>query len=295
MKTYLLILALALPLVAQNIQAFHYQTGGPDHVGAAFAQHGNTFEFVGAEMFAGKVVKGAPYSAEAVTETTQNLANGNRIYRKSSTLMYRDGEGRTRREQSIGPIGPLGHSAEPIRFINIYDPVANVSYTLDPKNHTARKMTVITEHKDGAGWTVRSEGGGTVQFMTSSNDNATVTVNKMVTKERTAAGAGQKESLGKSVLEGVNAEGTRSTITIPAGQIGNDLPIDIVTENWYSPELQAVVMTKTSDPRFGDTVYRLTNINRSEPAHSLFEVPSDYNTVMEDHTGVQIRKMKKDM
>jgi len=86
----------------------------------------------------------------------------------------------------------------------------------------------------------------------------------------------QKESLGKQLMEGIQVEGTRSTLTIEAGKIGNDLPIQIVSERWYSPELQVVVMSKHSDPRVGDTVYRLTNINRSEPAHSLFEIPADY-------------------
>jgi TonB family protein len=85
-----------------------------------------------------------------------------------------------------------------------------------------------------------------------------------------------KESLGKQNVEGVEAEGTRSTVTIPAGEIGNERPIDIINESWYSSELQTLVMTRHSDPRFGESSYRLTNIDRSEPARSLFEVPADY-------------------
>ena len=85
-----------------------------------------------------------------------------------------------------------------------------------------------------------------------------------------------KEQLGKQNIEGVEAEGTRTTVTIAAGEIGNERPIEIVSERWYSPELQLVVMTRHSDPRTGETTYKLTNINRSEPAKSLFEVPSDY-------------------
>ena len=86
----------------------------------------------------------------------------------------------------------------------------------------------------------------------------------------------RNESLGKQAIEGVEAEGTRNTLEIPAGEIGNERPIEIVFERWYSPELQVVVMTKHSDPRFGETTYRLTNINRSEPAGELFQVPADY-------------------
>lgn len=86
----------------------------------------------------------------------------------------------------------------------------------------------------------------------------------------------KKESLGKQTVEGVECEGTRSITTIPAGEMGNDLPLNIVTESWYSPELQVTVLRKFNDPRYGEDVYRLTNINRAEPAKELFEVPSDY-------------------
>src|SRR5207245_11365069 len=78
------------------------------------------------------------------------------------------------------------------------------------------------------------------------------------------------------IIEVVDAEGARTSVTIPAGQSGNDQAINIVNERWYSPELQTVVMSRRSDPRFGETIYRLTNIDRSEPAKSLFEVPADY-------------------
>ena len=107
---------------------------------------------------------------------------------------------------------------------------------------------------------LRTEAGATYVFKTKPGSNA----NEV------------KEQLGKQNIEGVEAEGTRTTVTIPAGEIGNERPIEIVSERWYSPELQLVVMTRHSDPRFGETTYKLTNINRTEPAKSLFEVPSDY-------------------
>src|SRR2546428_519360 len=91
-----------------------------------------------------------------------------------------------------------------------------------------------------------------------------------------SSSSAKTESLGTQAIEGLQAEGTRTTFTIPAGQIGNDRPIDIVDERWYSPDLQVVVLSKHSDPRMGEHVYRLTNITRAEPARTLFEVPSDY-------------------
>jgi hypothetical protein len=95
-----------------------------------------------------------------------------------------------------------------------------------------------------------------------------------------------KEQLGKQIIEGVEAEGSRTTVTIPAGEIGNEKPIVIVSERWYSPELQMVIMSKHSDPRSGETIYRLTNISRLEPAKALFEVPGDY-TFKTDGPGFQ--------
>jgi len=84
------------------------------------------------------------------------------------------------------------------------------------------------------------------------------------------------EDLGKQTIEGVMAEGTRTITTIPAGQIGNERSIEIVSERWYSPELQTVVLSKQTDPRHGENVYRLTGISRKEPDKSLFEIPSSY-------------------
>ena len=84
------------------------------------------------------------------------------------------------------------------------------------------------------------------------------------------------ESIGKQVVEGVNAEGTRETTILPAGAIGNDRPIQMVTESWYSPELQTMISTKHSDPRTGDEIFRVTNIQRGEPGAYLFQPPAGY-------------------
>ena len=69
--------------------------------------------------------------------------------------------------------------------------------------------------------------------------------------------------------------GMRTTHTIPAGEIGNSKPIEIVSEVWTSPELQTVVYSKLSDPRTGEHIFQLTDIVRGEPDPSLFVVPAD--------------------
>jgi hypothetical protein len=84
------------------------------------------------------------------------------------------------------------------------------------------------------------------------------------------------ESLGRQTIEGVPADGTRTTMTIAAGQMGNEQPIQIVTERWYSPDLRTVVLSRRTDPRMGETVSKLANVSRSEPPSSLFEPPADY-------------------
>ena len=260
------------------------------------------FVFISSEMgFNGKLVKGSPYSAQAVTESTQTLGDGNRIVRKSTSALYRDSEGRTRREQSFKAIGPLAADGAG-QTIFISDPVAGVDYFLDVKNRTARKMTPMkfnvqfkTPMPDGEKQEFfdkkieriqieqKVASAGAVKI---APEGATV-MEWHGTNEKNA----QKESLGKQIIEGVEADGTRTTITIPAGEIGNERPIEIVSERWYSPELQTVVMTRHSDPRFGENTYKLTNISRTEPDRSLFEVPGGY-TVKEEPVQPRARMRK---
>jgi hypothetical protein len=83
------------------------------------------------------------------------------------------------------------------------------------------------------------------------------------------------------VLEGVLARGTRQTQTIPAGAIGNERAIDIVAEQWYSEEIEAVVLRRNLDPRFGETIYRLVNLVRGEPSPDLFTAPEDFDVQSE--------------
>jgi TonB family protein len=245
------------------------------------------FVFIANEMsFGGKVVKGAPYSAQAITESVQNLSDGNRIVNKSTAAIYRDSEGRTRREQTLRAIGSLANGGEGPQTIFINDPVAGTSYTLDPRTHVARKMPRMHFKFDLKAPAPGSENAVGIPEPPPPDRPQRIEIERSEIGSKTAPDSqfiwgwrnyvAKPESLGKQIVEGVEAEGTRSTITIPAGEIGNDRPIEIVNERWYSPELQTVVMTRHSDPRFGESSYRLTNIDRSEPAKSLFEVPGDY-------------------
>jgi hypothetical protein len=249
---------------------------------------GGDFLFLSTEMsFGGKLVKGSPYSAVAVTESMQTLSDGNRIVNKSSAAVYRDSEGRTRREQTLRAIGPLAKGGEPRQTIFINDPVAGINYHLDPQEHVAYKMAPMNFKFERRVPPPPPEGAAGVPR--SDHEEFTIQIQPDVLMQKKGTGAGvsvgwigpqnrnaQTESLGKQDIEGVEAEGTRTTVTIPAGEIGNERPIEIVSERWYSAELQTVVMSRHTDPRFGENTYRLTNISRTEPARSLFEVPADY-------------------
>jgi hypothetical protein len=225
---------------------------GPGHMGPkpmAFDEMG----FVGFEAgIGGKTVTGAPFSATFSTQSTQTLADGNQIQRNTTGTFARDTQGRTRREMTLPGIGPMAASSgAPPHAVFISDPVAGVNYVLHADEKTANQVP-MRGRKDARN--AGAEPGFRKRFQ---NDAVTT-------------------DLGTQTINGVTAQGTRITRTIAAGQIGNVKPIVIVTERWYSSELQTYVMTKKTDPVMGDTVTQLTNIQRAEPDASLFKVPSDY-------------------
>ncbi len=114
------------------------------HEGAGF----QLFQFVNSDFSLGELgtVKGNPFSADAITEVTQTLEDGNRIVRQNVVAMHRDGEGRTRREHSLDAIGRWAVDAEPQRVVAIHDPVAGETLILEPERRVARRNPVRTLH-----------------------------------------------------------------------------------------------------------------------------------------------------
>jgi hypothetical protein len=151
-------------------------------------------------------------------------------------------------DRSIGAVGALS-AGESARAIVIHDPVAGVSYALNPATKTGTSMQIHA----------RPAGSEEARARHSSPNAALKT-----------------EDLGTQVIQGISAQGKRVTRAIAAGKEGNEKEIDIVTETWYSPDLQVVVQSKTSDPRFGETSYQLSGVSRAEPDPALFAVPSGY-------------------
>lgn len=265
--TIVALFALSLTALAQDPMPGR----GPGRRGfdAAQGPGGPGARFLGAEAgMPGRVVKNAPYTADVVSESTHTLADGNHIKQSATSRFYRDSEGRTRREQSVNLSG-LAQNANMPQLVFIHDPVAGVNYALNAKDRTGTRSA----------WTARAPGGQRPHGAGPGPRPG----------ESSAAGPGPRgfgrraadqniktETLGKQTIEGIQADGRRTTMTIPAGQMGNEQPILIVTETWYSQDLQAVVLTKHSDPRNGDTVTRLMNVSRTEPSHTLFEAPADF-------------------
>jgi hypothetical protein len=279
-RALLLVLVTASCAFAQEKGNVIYQT-----TGAVSAVASGGFD-----KASGPVV-GAPYSATITNESIQTLADGNRLVQKSTGTTARDSQGRTRQDTVLPPIGNLSAANAP-HLIFIHDPVTQTSYTLNLTEKTAQKMPAVPSFAGGgpgaAGATIsmRVVEGHEAPLPLPDVDAMPVTIaapaqgmffeKRLVTAEQDQ---GNTEDLGSQTMEGVLVNGVRTTHTIPAGQIGNDRPIAIVTEVWTSPELKTVVYSKRSDPRMGEQTFRLTNITRAEPSASLFTVPPDFKIV----------------
>ena len=304
MKTKLLVVVIlsgATCLLAQEKEKtdFFYRTAGTGSVSV--------------EIPSRTPIVGAPYSATTNNEHVQVLADGNRIVQTSTGTTARDSQGRTRQDTALPVIGNLSAANAP-HLVFIQDPVGQKSYTLNLTEKTAREMPMPLEFANAAGEkfvmqmgpkepTVVSGQPGTIaaqkialddmaldtqkvmaergQVSSENLGQQTIDAKKMAMDMKVATENAQvtREDLGTQTMEGVVVTGMRTTRTIPAGQIGNEQPINIVTEVWTSPELKTVVMSKRSDPRMGEQTFRLTNITRAEPDASLFAVPADFRVV----------------
>lgn len=253
-KKVLLLLAAVSLLGVASVRAQEPDAAPPPPPDGPGGPMGPRMEILGfGELHPGKVVTGAPYSAVAVTEDKQTLADGNVIDRKIQSNVYRDSQGRTRRETTFTGVGAFAPAGQTRSLVTIHDPVASAAYVLHTDKKVAEQLPIPPKN------------GANVQ-------------NRMETRlqQEIADGTVKKEDLGTQTINGITAQGTRYTRVIPAGQIGNANPITVVNEQWYSPDLQVMVKIVRNDPRVGQVTYTLTNIQRTEPAASLFTVPSDY-------------------
>jgi hypothetical protein len=231
-------------------------------------------------------VQGAPYSATITNQSVQTLADGNRIVQTSNGSTARDSQGRTRQETALPPIGNLSAANAP-RLVFIHDTVAQTSYTLNLTDRTAQKIPTFSIATMGPGGPGPLSGANAAYVRMDSGVAAgsaalpplpppMAVQATLIENDQTQMST---EDLGSKTMEGIIANGVRTTHTIPAGEIGNEKPISIVTEVWTSPDLKTVIYSKRNDPRMGEQTFQLTNIVRAEPDASLFRVPADFKTV----------------
>jgi hypothetical protein len=242
------------PSPSDGGNVFYFGEGmGPDSM-----EPPEAIGIVGVEAeLGGKTVSGAPFTASFSTQTAQTLTDGNHINRTTAGTLARDAQGRTRRDMTLSGVGPWAASGKPKQVAMINDPVAGSHYILEPDKKIARQLGAMNGKGKGMGkGHMRDHAKGAGERQNSLNVTTT--------------------SLGTQTINGVAAEGTRITRTIPAGAIGNEKPIVITVERWYSADLQTTVKTTRSDPRSGVAIMQLTNIQRAEPDASLFQVPADY-------------------
>jgi len=203
-----------------------------------------------------KVVTGAPMTAVITTSRDQTLSDGNTIHNENQATVYRDSQGRVRREVEFELVTPQT-GAKKGTMIIITDPVADKRYMLNPQKKVVHEMPMLPKPPAG------EEGAPGPKWMNSKN----------VTTEQ----------IGTKTILGLQATGTRMTRTIPAGEIGNAKPIEVVTERWESTDLQIPLSVTHTDPMMGTMTSNVTSVTRGEPDASLFQVPSDYKVVTGKH------------
>lgn len=234
--------------------------------------HGMGFPMPGAHLPPGllgdgpgaMLVKDKPFQATAVVEVDQPLADGNRIRQKFEGKLARDAAGRIRREGSLGAVGPFAMGPNAVKLVHVHDPVARTHVTLDPSRKVAKRWTRPERMgpPEGEGPGGHGDKPGRKMGWMRLDPHAGVQP--------------VEDKLGTRTIEGVEAEGTRITVTLPAGHIGNEKPIVIVTERWTAKGLGVPVLVKHSDPRTGSVQLRLVGLQQKAPPAEDFLIPGDY-------------------
>ena len=283
MKVYRIATQVLIGVVASASVTLAQQVASGGGRGAIAVAPGIGFKITESTPIEVTTVKNAPFAAQAVTEFTQTLGDGNRIERRYQSSIARDSRGRTRREEEIALIGPLATAnAGAPRLVTIVDADAGVTYTLDEDQRVAYRNLAAGNDKKVAELTklVERLKGGEAGMKGAGGRGSLADVKKaelaLQQKTTEAAAQGTVQDLGTRTIEGVRAQGTRTTTTIAAGAIGNVRPIEIVSERWFSSELQMPILVTRRDPRTGETTYRLTNSLRGEVQDGLFTVPAGY-------------------
>lgn len=240
-------------------------------------------------------VKNAPFSGEIVCECTQTLTDGNRIVQRATTIIHRDAQGRVRRETSFKIRDANSGEDREYKTIQVSDPFSGENFTLDPQNRTGHKI-IFRPLKDSGGVVgiqpvaIAGVAAPTTAAITPGIPLRGAISGPAIIAPGIACGLGRvrpfggfganaetrNESLGSQMIEGVAAEGSQIIVTIPAGSMGNERPIEATYERWRSKELQLDLLIKSVDPRSGESTQQMTNLTLGDPDPALFAIPPDY-------------------
>ncbi|PYT19046.1 MAG: hypothetical protein DMG59_01795 [Acidobacteria bacterium] len=210
-----------------------------------------------------------PFSAAEVRHTVQTLADGTHVNHSDISAFYRDDRGRMRTESPTNVL--------------IYDPVAGFIYHLDPGTKRYSK-TPVPDKANSTSIVVI----GDSTWVSNKSDRSTSPVETVrpihgqLPFHAEPVAHSVTEALPTQVISGISVKGSRVTMTIPVGTFGNDREVKVINERWYSDDLQVLVKSSNSDPRFGVTTYELTNIVQAPPNPALFQVPADYTLRVEE-------------
>jgi len=224
-----------------------------------------TIQFLSGEAALGPIVLHEPYSAEGETTIVQTLGDGTHIQRTVSARFERDSAGRVRREQAVQGLAALNPASGVQVVITIVDPVIGVTYALDPATRTGVRTSISERVLNGPPPPPPPPPPGPAPLGAG-----------LPPPPPPPPARPDEVALGTRQIEGVTVIGTRTTLSIPVGQIGNDQPINVTDERWESPDLKVLVLSHHHDPRTGDVEFRLQNLRRLEPPPERFKVPPDY-------------------
>lgn len=216
-------------------------------------------------IFPGSQIKGSPYCGTQETESTITLLDGTHITHKSKMRMCRDSQGRSRRE--FFSVNGRGEPSESPTTVQISDPIEGAQYSLDLVRKVAHRNVIGPPRpplppnpSPNASGGILPRNPPPVAMLPGPDSKPDI----------------KTEHLDSRVVDGLLVEGIQNTVTYPAGMKGNDRPITTVEERWFSQELGETLLLRRSDPRSGETLQRLTDLDRSEPDPALFRVPADY-------------------
>ena len=193
------------------------------------------------------------YTAMVKQSFEQRLSDGNTIHWTVEAVQARDETGRTMRQHIAGCDADSGGQSPLIIRTSIYDPAlkTDTSWSTGPGSMA---LTTVIHQPEPPGW-----------------KDIPRTPSTLYKPQVT------REDLGTRTIAGMEATGMRMTEIIPAGFVGNDMPLKVMHETWTNPQNHATLLSIDDDPRtFGRRTWEVESLTVGPPDPALFTPPADY-------------------